>query len=189
MAKMHAVPAPRTHFHARPDSRPWDTLVVAERGRTQAALSALKSYGRFRWTGYPAVLVGERDERCLSEERLCALEGLVQRVFVGEQCVDFEGDNVTETLCVALEPEAARLCGRSYYVRTHLRGMKGRLETQAIERALGSFLFERAASVGEPARVSFKDADVVVGIEVVGARIVWAMLDRETRALPFVAIR
>ncbi len=144
---MPAVSRSASHFRPRPDKRPWDTLVVAEQRATRKALAALAGYGEFRDSGYPCVLVGARAESggvsLVEPAVLEAIAPLVQRIFLAEGSREFERDDVTETLCEVLEGEAPRLAGRSFYVRANLRGMKGRLEHPAVERALGAFLWER----------------------------------------------
>lgn len=186
---MPAVSRPGSHFYAKADSRPWDTLVVAEQGRRGATVATLKDLGEFRPTGLPGILVGSKAASSPHLPTLEALTGRVQRVFFSEQCVEFERDDVTETMCLLLEEQAHRLCGRSFYVRSHLRGMKGRVERPVVERALGDFLFERTQALGSPASVTFTDPDIIVVIELVGTKVAWAFADRERRALPFGKIR
>jgi tRNA(Ser,Leu) C12 N-acetylase TAN1 len=190
---MPAVSRSASHFRPRPDKRPWDTLVVAEQRATRKALAALAGYGEFRDSGYPCVLVGARSESggvsLVEPAVLEAIAPLVQRIFLAEGSREFERDDVTETLCEVLEGEAPRLAGRSFYVRANLRGMKGRLEHPAVERALGAFLWERTEAAGNAATVSFKDPDVIVAAEVVGSRVAWALVDRERRASALFRVR
>ena len=56
-------------------------------------------------------------------------------------------------------------------------------------RALGSFLAEQASRIGEPARVTFDDPDLVLVVQVLGSTVGYAFLDRETRALDIVRPR
>jgi len=182
---------------SRRDDEDWNALAIATRGETGKALSLLGEVGRFRTGGYPQVLIGTVarpggrlldgiDALAAGGERT---EGVVDRLVPVEDAVSFPGDDVTETLCERLEPLAPRLCGRTYYVRTHLRGMKGRIEHPAVERALGDFLWEFAARAGEPPKVTFRDPDVVVIVEVVGRRAGYAFLGREERARALIKVR
>ena len=114
---------------------------------------------------------------------------MIDRIVPVEEAVSFVRDDVTETLCEALEPRASRLCGKTFYVRVHLRGLKGRIEHPAVERALGDFLSEFAGRAGAPPKVSFKDPDVVVVAEVVGRRVGYAFLGREERSTDLVRVK
>lgn len=174
-------------------------LAIAARGKTGKALGLLGEVGRFRTGGYPQILLGcvERpggagdllgglDELLASPERC---QGIVDRVLPVEDSLPFARDDVTETLCERFEPLAPRLCGRSFYVRAHLRGLKGRLEHPAVERALGDFLYEFAMKAGAQPTVRFRDPDVIVLVEVVGRRVGYAFLDREHRRGPLVHVK
>ncbi len=181
----------RTHGFA------WNALAVAHAGRTGVAMRALAGLGSFRTSGYPMLLAGrvESGERTVARAVLDAIAaGTIDsrnlaRIIPIDGAVALEGDNVTEAMCEALEGEAGRLSGRSFYVRAHLRGMKGRLEHPAVERALGAFLYERAAALGDPPRVDFKDPDLALVIEVLGDRVGYAFIDREMRSSDLIRIR
>jgi tRNA(Ser,Leu) C12 N-acetylase TAN1 len=181
------------------DDENWNVLAIGARGETGKALELLSEFGRFRTGGYPQVLIGRVDRSGDQARLLAGLEelvhdeprcrGVVERVIPVEHAVSFPRDDVTETLCEHFESRAARLCGRTFYVRAHLRGLKGRIEHPAVERALGDFLHEFAEKSGPPPKVRFADPDVVVVAEVVGRRVGYAFLDRETRAAAMVHVK
>jgi len=181
------------------DDESWNVLAVATRGETGKALELLAEYGRFRTGGYPQVIVGTVERAGGASSLLDGIEplvadrgrtaGVLDRVVPVEEAVSFVRDDVTETLCEALEPHAGRLCGRTFYVRAHLRGLKGRIEHPAVERALGDFLHEFARKAGEPPKVRFDDPDFVVVAEVVGRRVGYGFLGRDERSAPLVTVR
>ena len=113
----------------------------------------------------------------------------MDRIIPVEDAVSFPRDDVTETLCEIFEPLASRLCGKAFYVRAHLRGMKGRIEHPAVERGLGDFLVEFATRAGAPPSVRFRDPDIVVVVEVVGRRVGYAFLTREERSQALVNVK
>lgn len=184
---------------SRRDDEDWNVLAICTRGETGKALALLGGVGRFRTGGYPQVLIGQVARPGGKADLMAGLEGLadggehcagvLDRLVPVEDAVSFARDDVTETLCERFEPLAARLCGRTFYVRAHLRGLKGRIEHPAVERALGDFLSEFAARAGEPPKVSFRDPDVVVVVEVVGRRVGYAFLGRDQRSLPLVRVK
>lgn len=183
---------------SRDDER-WNVLAIGARGETGKALALLSEFGRFRTGGYPQVLIGCVDRGGNESDLLAGLDalvhdgercrGVVERIVPVEDAVSFARDDVTETLCEQLESRAARLCGRTFYVRAHLRGMKGRIEHPAVERALGDFLHELAERSGPPPKVRFADPDFVVVAEVVGRRVGYAFLDRTVRSAALVHVK
>ncbi len=170
-------------------------MAVCVERRTREALAALSEFGRFRTAPFPRVLTGRVADPMAFREHLASEEcrlhgGILSRVVPMEETCVFERDDVTETICERLEASAPRLAGKTFFVRTKLRGLKGRLEHPVVERAIGAFLVDRSSAEGGPsARVSFSDPDEVVVVEVVGARAGYAILDRATRASPLVKVR
>lgn len=113
----------------------------------------------------------------------------VQRIVPVERVIAFVRDDVTETLCEALAGEGERVAGKRFYVRCRLRGFENRLEARSVERAIGSYLYDLAVAVGRPAKVSFGDAEVVVGLEVVGTTVGYAFHDQRAIGSPLVRPR
>ncbi len=173
-------------------------MATVQQGMSGDALALLPRIGRFRHTPYPGVLIGSvhctGDEDAKSALRRWHgsdpdLFEHLNRATPVDVTTTFERGDVTEALCIALEAYAASLCGKRFYVRATLRGLKGRVETQACERALGSFLWELTGKHGESASIGFDDADVVVAVEVVGKRVGVGFLDREIRTMNLVRPR
>ena len=96
---------------------------------------------------------------------------------------------MTEELCCALENAGPRVAGKSFHVRARLRGLTGRVDKSAVERALGGYLLDVAEASGAPARVTFSDPDTIVVVEVIGKRAGYAFLGRDVRAVPLVRPR
>lgn len=72
-----------------------------------------------------------------------------------------------------------RLHGKSFHVRMHRRGFKGRMSSQDEERFLDEALLAALESQGEPGRIEFDDPDAVIDIETIDNR---ATLSFWTRA-------
>ncbi|HYC00195.1 MAG TPA: THUMP domain-containing protein [Candidatus Limnocylindrales bacterium] len=182
----------------RSDGEDWNVLAICKQGLTGRALTALGRLGRFRTAGYPQVLIGVVEQGG-NDGVLAAIAPaahghddfgeLLERVVPVEKAIPFVRDDVTEALCVELEPLASRLCSRTFHVRAHLRGLKGRLEHPAVERALGGFLVDRAREAGATPTVRFADPDVLVAVEVVGRRAGYAFLTREMRSARMIRAR
>ena len=191
-------------------------VVVRDISEGRAA-SLLSAVGNFRRTPYPGVLVGNfleslratRDVRPSevpvdprhqfhgqSQSALLRAVHAEPGVFANVEkavpidvLLPFERDDVTETLCDALADLSGLVAGRSFHVRARLRGMKGRVEGNAVERALGAYLYELASADGDPPTVSFEDPDVIVVVQVLGCRVGFSFLEREVRSLEIVRPR
>lgn len=168
--------------------------MTRPRGSAAAARS-LGSIGTFRNSPYAGVLIGSIpgaqpvDALVDAYARCPEIFSEVVRIIPVEASVVFVRDDVTEALCVALESHALRVAGKRFYARVRLRGLKGRIEGQAVERALGGFLLQRSLEAGRPASVCFDDADIVVVAEVIGRRVGYGFLDREALRMPLIRPR
>ncbi|MFP6599083.1 MAG: THUMP domain-containing protein [Deltaproteobacteria bacterium] len=177
------------------DDGDWNLLAVARQRMTREATRALAPLVRMRASGYPRVLVGmvRGDGPVAGLVEAAGGDPKIGESLVRIQPMDtvsvFERDDVTEALCVVLQPHAHLFAGKCFHVRARLRGMKGRLETPAVERALGAFLLDQAELIGTRPKVGFDDPDLVLGVEVVGRRAGFSLMDRELRAHPLVRVR
>jgi tRNA(Ser,Leu) C12 N-acetylase TAN1 len=82
---------------------------------------------------------------------------------------------------------AALLEGRSFHVRMHRRGFKGRLSSLEEERHLAALLLEELERSGRPGRIIFEDPDAVIVIETVGHWAGISLISREERErYPFI---
>ncbi len=176
------------------DPGAWNLVIVARDGMTGTVHRRLATVARARSTPYRGVLIGQVGADPLSwlSETWKAEAELfrdVVRITPVQGRFRFERDDVTEILCEALALRAEAPLGNTFYVRARLRGLDGRLEARAVERAVGAFLQEQASTAGRPAAVRFDDPDTVVAIEVVGRQVGYGLLDRHTRLLPMVRPR
>jgi tRNA(Ser,Leu) C12 N-acetylase TAN1 len=174
------------------DPGSWNLVVFACEGAAGAVQRRLARAVRVRPTPYRGVLVAEARSDPLAWlcEAWAEDPGLfddVARITPIQRTSRFERDDVTETLCENLA--AAEPLTGSFYVRARLRGLDGRLEARAVERAVGGFLLDRAAALGLVAGVRFDDPDTVVSVEVLGCKVGYGVLDRRIRSLPFVRPR
>jgi tRNA(Ser,Leu) C12 N-acetylase TAN1 len=176
----------------RPD---WNVVVMTGPGGVMKAISALRPLGTLRPTPHSGVAVGHfaGPDILAAATRLHESEPqrfeLVQRLVPMERVMRYPRDDVTETLCTALADCGPRVAGKKFYVRCRLRGLESRLEARAVERAIGSYLFELAALAGKPAKVSFEEPDVVVQLEVIGDTVGYAFLDSRAIHSPLVRPR
>jgi len=175
----------------------WNVLATAQEGRRDALLIALRRLGRFRRGGYRNVVVGEVDDPAgflpavrdaLTTDLL--LPTALAKVVPVETVVRITADTAVDTLAAAAERFLDRLSGGSFFVRLERRGMKGRLHTPTVERAVGDKVWRALEARGEAPRVVFDDPDAILVIETVGDEAGLAVIPRALRQeFPFVRLR
>jgi len=179
---------------AQGDRRAFNVVAICVPGEASQAIHGLRRLGVFRSTPYRAVLIGAVDGDAAHAIREAWAEDpstftRVVRLIPLERVTPFVREDVTERLCCELAGAGARVAGRSFHVRVRLRGLTGKLESHAVERALGAFLLDLADERECAARVTFKDPDLVLAVEVIGKRVGYGFLDRDVRAVPLVRVR
>jgi tRNA(Ser,Leu) C12 N-acetylase TAN1 len=176
--------------------REWNTLATSLEGRRPELHAALRPLGVFWGAGYRNVLLGhvEDHERFFDAVRArlstdAALEGSLTKVVPVERVATFEAATLVEAAAALVVPEAARLAGKTFYVRVERRGLKGLVHTPTVERLVGEVAIEAAARCGATPAVRFEDPDVIVAIETAGTAFGVGFLPRELRRrYPFVRV-
>ena len=80
----------------------------------------------------------------------------------------------------------ALLCGSSFHIRMHRRGLKKELPSPGVEQFLGDALLSGAKERGFPSRIEFGNPDYVIDVETVGNRASLTLWSRnDLRRLPF----
>jgi tRNA(Ser,Leu) C12 N-acetylase TAN1 len=176
----------------------WNVVASTGEGAYKKARVVLKKLGKVGDTPYHNVLVmwvadahealetlrglGEADPKVLEWVRHFVP---VSSAFWFMSPEQFEA-KAREALCVFLP----QLAGKSFYVRMHRRGFKGRLEQHVEERMLGEVILGALAGSGAAARVAFEDPDAIVVIETVGQRAGLALWTREElKRYPFLHVK
>ncbi len=175
----------------------WNVLATSLEGRRDALLIALRRLGRFRRGGYRNVVVGDVDDvpvflaavrDALASEPL--LPTALAKVVPVETTIRFDATNAVEAFAAAAEPLLDRLAGGTFFVRLERRGMKGRVHTPTVERALGDRVWTALEARGQVPRVEFRDPDAVLVVETIGDEAGLGVVTRALRsAFPFVRIR
>lgn len=156
----------------------WNVIATINTGHYRSAFRLLEPLGKVRRTSYYNVLSMKVPEiRSFLEtlrdwmanypdtEETLARVGPVEQTFSFQSPEDFHRG--TQQLA---ESYLSTLAGKSFHVRLHRRGWKGRLETPAEERLIGNFLLEKLAATEAPARVDFQDPDAILAVEILNTR-------------------
>lgn len=113
------------------------------------------------------------------EARPAAAE-LISHLAPAQQSFDFHSPEEFEGQ-VARTAKAwlADLAGRSFHVRMHRRGFKGRLDSRHEEQLLGGYLMDELQARGTPATIEFEDPDAVIAVDTVHHRAGMSLWTRE----------
>ncbi|MFQ5487613.1 MAG: THUMP domain-containing protein [Gammaproteobacteria bacterium] len=162
-------------------------VVTVRAGGYSRARRLLEDFGALGRTEYFNVLVMRISDRQLFMDVLQArlgddpaiLDYLARVVPVEETFLFQHREDFEDQARRVAERWLPVLAGRSFHVRMHRRGFKGRLSSQEEERILDAALMEALTARGTPATVSFQDPDAIIAIETVGQRAGLSLFTRE----------
>lgn len=154
----------------------WNVVVSVRADAYRAATNWLQTLGAVAKTEYYNVLVMRVADIPATLEAMRAAfdqdpsrHSLVNRF--SPVTVRFSFQTIEQFEARARESVAAwlpQLTGRSFHVRMHRRGFKGRLASDHEERLLDSHIMSAIGAAATSARVSFDDPDAIIVIETVG---------------------
>ncbi len=177
--------------------RDWNVVVTANEDGYKRVRKLLRRYGAIASTEFYNVLVMRVPDRAdLLEDlgkRVAESPGLmndISRVVPAEEAFNFQSAAEFEKQSRAIALKwAPDLAGRSFYVRLHRRGFKGKLSSPDEERFLDDVILERLSDMGAPSHIDFSDPDKVIDIETVGGRAGMSIWSREDlRRFPFLHV-
>ncbi len=172
----------------------WNAVVSVREHGFRQALEVFGAFGEVKRTDfYNIILLRAREVthmletlRGRSQESLAFLARLipVSRAFIFNSPEEFEDRARSAVLGWSLQ-----LSGKSFFVRIHRRGFKGRIASMDEERALDTLLLEELEKTGNPGRITYEDPDAVIVIETVGHWAGLSLFTREERArYPFIRV-
>lgn len=156
----------------------WNVVVTVYDGGYNQARRLLHRYGPVEKTEYfnillmritePRILLNslldeaERDPKAVSS---LARVMPIDRSFSFMSAPEFEAKARD-----AVAGWVDELAGKSFHLRMHRRGFKGRLSSLDEERFLDTYLLEAVEQKGAGARINFDDPDVIIALETMGPR-------------------
>jgi tRNA(Ser,Leu) C12 N-acetylase TAN1 len=158
--------------------RDWNTVATLRGEGFEQAIETLSQLGPVARTQYFNVLVMHLDDISL------ALEELRQRITADCEGYDFLGrlapltrvfnfgspEQFEERARQAVLTWPPVLAGKSFHVRMHRRGFKGRISSMKEEQFLDETLIKAMREAGNEARISFVDPDVIIAVETLDQR-------------------
>jgi tRNA(Ser,Leu) C12 N-acetylase TAN1 len=165
----------------------WNVVVTVHEDGYNAARKLLAAYGRVDRSDYfNIILMQAADSRKLLDDlrgaaiadpdTVAALARVmpVEQTFTFQNPGEFEG-KARQAVGVWL-PE---LGGKSFHLRMHRRGFKGRLSSMDEERFLDTYLLEALEMAGTQGEITFEDPDAILALETVGPRAGLSLWTRE----------
>ncbi len=156
----------------------WNVVVTVHEGGFSRARRLLEQFGQVEKTGFFNILVmraAEPDRLLESLEELAhrdsaALSALA-RVMPVTYVFTFQSPDEFETKAREMvRPWIPQLAGKSFHVRVHRRGFKGRLSSMDEERFLDRYLLEELERNGTPGRITFDHREAVIALETIGSQ-------------------
>ncbi len=173
----------------------WNLVVTAHGGRRHDLVHALRPIVRLRRAGFAEVMVGR------AADLDACLDGIAARavdpVFAAEVLARVVP--VTRTFALGAEIEAQlvteigaladALVDRSFHVRVERRGHKELVQSDHLERVLGTALVDGLRARGATPSVTFGDPDLIVAVELIGDVAGLGLVPRALRTrYPFVRL-
>jgi tRNA(Ser,Leu) C12 N-acetylase TAN1 len=175
----------------------WTVVATTREHGYDRGWQLLEQFGQVSRTDYFNVLLLEPDEPETFLDRFGAMVRNVpqvmeslSRVMPATDRFTFEGAEDFEAQAREIvRGWAPRLRGKSFHVRMHRRGFKGKLSSQQEERFLDEALLDELETQGVPGRIDFEDPDAVIDVETVDNRAGMSFWTREDlKRYPFLKV-
>lgn len=154
----------------------WNVLVTVYDDEYGEAVKLLAPFGRTERTAYYNVLTMQVDDvhsflealrQTLHED--ASLGNAVSRIVPVTRTFRFESpEDFERKACEAVTEWMPELTSRTFHVRMHRRGFKGRLSSQHEEQFLDHFVTEQAKLRGATSTVDFENPDFIIAVETLG---------------------
>lgn len=168
----------------------WNVVISTHEGRFREAWRFLQEFGPLAKTDFFNILVTrvadipqtlERVRKKL--EREPAGSSYVSRFMPLARCFTFQSPaEFEEKSKEAVSGWVPELSGRSFHVRMHRRGFKGKMSSMEEEKILDEYLLNALQEAGTPGRISFEDPDFIIAAETAGPRAGFSIWTREELA-------
>jgi tRNA(Ser,Leu) C12 N-acetylase TAN1 len=165
----------------------WNVVVTVYDGEFAETIRLLTPFGDLAPTDYWNVLamVVPDIPTFLADienaiQRDASIPNAVSRIIPVTHKFRFQSpDEFEKEACLVVDEWVPEVSGKSFHVRMHRRGFKGRLSSQRAEQLLDHHILQRLELEGAGARIDFEDPDLIIAVETIGQT---AGLSRWTRA-------
>lgn len=177
--------------------RDWNVVVSVHEDGFVYACELLEQLAPVRRSPYYNVLVMKVEDLPAFMDTLAewiatdpVIMTYVSRVMPAQRTFDFVSvDEFEEKAREIARSWAPELADKSFHVRLHRRGFKGRLSSPEEERFLDGVLLESLEAAGSPGSITFEDPDAILAIETIDNRAGMSLWSRdELRRYPFLRV-
>jgi tRNA(Ser,Leu) C12 N-acetylase TAN1 len=168
----------------------WNVVITIQEHFFEQAWQCLKPFGVLAKTEFHNVLVMQTEDTQQTLQQLqkklnadAVLQTAISRVmpvtngFTFQLAEEFE--NKARAVAETLLPKVAN---KTFHVRMHRRGFKGRLSTIEEEKFLDTYILDQLEQSGSPCKINFDDPDVIIAVETVAQQAgisIWSREDIE----------
>ena len=167
--------------------REWNVVITVQEDGYNSARELLQRFGQVGRTDFFNVLLMHVDDQQqfleqLQEEAARAPQATFPLARVMPLMVTFDFRTVGEFEEKAREAVSVwlpSLGGKSFHVRMHRRGFKGKISGMQEEQFLDSFLLGALEEAGNKGKITFEDPDAIIALETLGPRAGLSLWTRE----------
>lgn len=156
----------------------WNVVVTLRGGDFAKTCETLAELGTVQRTDYYNVLAIRVEDVAAFPDAMQALAKLnpalgdiVARAVPSTHVYAFQSPEELEAKAKEVVAQwLPELADRSFHVRMHRRGFKGRISSQHEEQFLDEFILRSLDEHGTPGRITFDDPDIIIDLETIGQR-------------------
>lgn len=159
-----------------------NVILTARRREERYLLEDLEGLGKFEGSEFRDVVIGKVDdmEKFLNELNSKVFPSL-SRVVPIERSLDYSEPDFKEKFPDYIGSYSHQIeSGESFKVNFTRRGLKGKVNSQEIEREMGSVVWNELEKQGKEPKVDLEDPDKTIIIESLGNSFFIGMVSRET---------
>jgi tRNA(Ser,Leu) C12 N-acetylase TAN1 len=168
----------------------WNVVITIQEHSFKQAWQGLKPLGVLAKTDFYNVLIMQTEDLRQTLQQIqkelnadAALQAAISRVSPVTHSFTFQTAEQFETRARAIvETLLPEVANKTFHVRMHRRGFKGRLSSIDEEQFLDAYILDQLAQSGSPCKITFDNPDVVIVIETVAQQAgisIWSREDIE----------
>lgn len=167
--------------------RDWNAVITFRDCGLKEAFDFFESHGVLQKTNFYNVLTLRTEDpaglmESLREVMLKSPEalGFLSRCITVTETFSFQTPQEFEAKAGEIvERWSEQLHGKSFHVRMHRRGFKGKLSSKDVEAFLDNLILQRLERLGHAGRITFDDPDAIIAVETVGQEAGLSLWTRE----------
>jgi tRNA(Ser,Leu) C12 N-acetylase TAN1 len=168
----------------------WNVIITIQEHYFEQVWQCLKPFGVLAKTDFYNVLVMQTEDTQQTLQQLqkklnadADLQTAISRVLPVTHSFTFQSPEEFETKARAIaETILSEVANKSFHVRMHRRGFKGRLSSIEEEKFLDTYIQEQLEQSGSPCEISFDNPDIIIAVETVAQQAgisIWSREDIE----------